>query len=82
MMPNDESLYGQWPKCGEIDIMEVLGHEPEKAYGTIHYGEPHAEQQGTYTLENGTFADDYHTYSVLSGSLKTTFFSGFLTFSS
>ncbi|MCQ2020627.1 family 16 glycosylhydrolase, partial [Clostridium butyricum] len=33
-------------------------------YGTIHYGEPHAEQQGTYTLENGTFADDYHTYSV------------------
>ncbi len=64
MMPNDESLYGQWPKCGEIDIMEVLGHEPEKAYGTIHYGEPHAEQQGTYTLENGTFADDYHTYSV------------------
>ena len=27
MMPTDESYYGQWPKCGEIDIMEVLGHQ-------------------------------------------------------
>ena len=27
MMPDDESLYGQWPKCGEIDIMEVLGDD-------------------------------------------------------
>lgn len=24
MMPNNENLYGQWPKCGEIDIAEVL----------------------------------------------------------
>ena len=41
MMPTDENLYGQWPKCGEIDIMEVMGQETNKAYGTIHYGEPH-----------------------------------------
>ena len=27
MMPANENLYGQWPRCGEIDIMEVLGHE-------------------------------------------------------
>ena len=64
LMPNDESLYGQWPKCGEIDMAEVLGHEPEKLYGTIHYGEPHAESQGSYTLEEGTFADDYHLFGI------------------
>lgn len=65
MMPTDESFYGQWPKCGEIDIMEVLGHEPETAYTTIHYGEPHGQQQGLLTLENGaTFANDFHDYSV------------------
>lgn len=64
MMPQDESFYGQWPKCGEIDIMEVLGSRVDTAYGTIHYGEPHAEQQGTYVLENETFADDFHEYSV------------------
>ncbi len=64
MMPKDESFYGQWPKCGEIDIMEVLGSQTDTAYGTIHYGEPHAQQQGTYVLKNGTFASDYHDFSV------------------
>lgn len=64
MMPNDESLYGQWPKCGEIDMMEVLGNEPNKVYGTIHYGDPHEQKQGTYVLDKGTFADDYHTYGI------------------
>ena len=65
MMPTDEDHYGQWPKCGEIDIMETLGHETEKAYGTLHYGEPHGEQQGTYVLEGGeTFASDFHEFSV------------------
>ena len=64
MMPQDESFYGQWPKCGEIDIMEVLGSDVKTAYGTVHYGEPHAEQQGTVVLENGSFASDFHEYSV------------------
>jgi len=64
MMPEDEGFYGQWPKCGEIDIMEVLGSSPKKAYGTVHYGEPHAEQQGIVELTEGTFASDFHEYSV------------------
>ena len=65
MMPQDESHYGQWPKCGEIDIMEVLGSSVDTAYGTVHYGEPHAEQQGTVVLKDGkTFANEFHEYSV------------------
>ena len=64
MMPTDESYYGQWPKCGEIDIMEVLGNNTSVAYGTLHYGEPHAEQQGTYELESGKFSDDFHEFCV------------------
>ncbi len=64
MMPTDESYYGQWPKCGEIDIMEVLGNQTEIAYGTVHYGEPHAEQQGIYTLDEGAFSDEFHEFSV------------------
>ena len=65
MMPTDESYYGQWPKCGEIDIMEVLGNQVDTAYGTLHYGEPHAEQQGTVVLTDGsTFASEFHEYSV------------------
>lgn len=61
MMPEDESYYGQWPKCGEIDIMETLGHDLSTAYCTVHYGAPHAEQQGTIA---GNFGDGFHEYSV------------------
>ncbi len=61
MMPEDESYYGQWPKCGEIDIMETLGNDLSTAYCTVHYGAPHAEQQGTIT---GNFGDGFHEYSV------------------
>lgn len=64
MMPQDEEHYGQWPKCGEIDIMEVLGNETNVAYTTLHYGEPHAQQQAVKTLSKGSFAEDFHEYSV------------------
>lgn len=64
MMPTKEQFYGQWPLCGEIDIMEILGHETDKLYGTIHYGNPHKESQGTYILNGEKFSDDYHTYAV------------------
>lgn len=65
MMPTDEGKYGTWPKCGEIDIMEVLGNDTKTAYTTIHYGEPHGQQQKFLTLEGGdTFANGFHEYSV------------------
>ncbi len=64
MMPTDEQKYGQWPKCGEIDIMEVLGNDTSTAYSTIHYGEPHGQQQGKLVLEDGSFDDGFHDYSV------------------
>ena len=64
MMPANENLYGQWPRCGEIDIMEVLGNQTDTSYGTLHYGNPHSESQGKYTLEAGSFAEEYHTFSA------------------
>lgn len=65
MMPTKESLYGPWPRCGEIDIMEVLGNQPHIAYATVHYGLPHAQQQGFKVLTDGTtFADDFHEFSL------------------
>lgn len=65
MMPKDESYYGQWPKCGEIDIMESLGNDTTISYSTIHYGEPHAEQQGTIEKKGAdSFSAKFHEYSV------------------
>lgn len=64
MMPTKEK-YGGWPLSGEIDIMEVLGNETTKTYGTIHYGAPHGQKQGSYIVKEGPdFADDFHVYEV------------------
>jgi beta-glucanase (GH16 family) len=64
MLPTDW-VYGGWAASGEIDIMELLGHEPDKIYGTIHYGGEYPENQHkgeTYTLKDGTFASDFHIF--------------------
>lgn len=61
MLPENNN-YGWWPANGEIDIMESLGHQPEKIYGTIHYGVPHHYHGGDVIIEN---PNEFHTYSVI-----------------
>lgn len=65
MMPVNENLYGQWPKCGEIDIMEVLGDAIDTNYGTLHYGEPHTQTQfSAKSKAKSNYADEFHTFAV------------------
>ncbi|HYJ91029.1 MAG TPA: glycoside hydrolase family 16 protein, partial [Pyrinomonadaceae bacterium] len=35
LLGSDISTVG-WPQCGEIDIMENIGREPEVVHGTVH----------------------------------------------
>jgi beta-glucanase (GH16 family) len=67
MMPT-ESVYGGWPRSGEIDIMELVGHLPHRVHGTVHYGPPwpnNLERGGVYTLSEGDFSDDFHIFSII-----------------
>ncbi|SDB02628.1 carbohydrate binding domain-containing protein [Butyrivibrio sp. INlla16] len=67
LMATDEGLYGQWPKCGEIDIMEVMGQNTSKSYHTIHYGysqDTHKENQGTKVIDENGFSNDFHDFRV------------------
>lgn len=66
MLPTDNS-YGGWAASGEIDIMELVGHEPSKVHGTLHYGDvaPNNKSSGaSFTLASGTFADDFHVFAL------------------
>lgn len=66
MMPT-YSEYGGWPSSGEIDIMELLGQDPTKTYGTLHFGgsgSAHASSGTSYTLPSGTFFEDFHTFAL------------------
>lgn len=62
-----------WPACGEIDIMELLGNQPNKVYGTMHWGQ--AGQGSThigdsYVLSGSDFCDKFHVFSIVWDSSK------------
>lgn len=66
-----------WPACGEIDIMELVGHLPNRTYGTVHWSGPngnHAEFSGSRVLSTGVFADEYHVFSIIWDDQKITWY--------
>lgn len=55
-----------WPNCGEIDIMELVGHEPKVVHGTVHYFDGSYKYNSSSTSINpGDFSDQFHVFSIL-----------------
>lgn len=58
----------QWPFCGEIDIMEMVGGGSGKdntTHGTVHYEDNgHKYIGGFTTLTSGDFYDKFHVFSL------------------
>ncbi|WP_421733910.1 ricin-type beta-trefoil lectin domain protein [Cellulomonas sp.] len=56
-----------WPSSGEIDIMENIGKEPHRIYGTVH-GPGYSGGSGITGVyqhpQNWSFADTFHTFAV------------------
>jgi beta-glucanase (GH16 family) len=55
----------EWPACGEIDIMELVGKDPNHIYGTLHYKSANGqnvEDQGISELADPS--GDFHIYAV------------------
>ncbi|HOM99144.1 MAG TPA: glycoside hydrolase family 16 protein [Acidobacteriota bacterium] len=66
MLPTD-NVYGGWAASGEIDIMELVGHEPNVVHGTLHYGGPWPRNKssgGSYRLAGGDFSQDFHVFAL------------------
>ncbi len=61
-----EWVYGGWPDCGEIDIMEHTGNNLGHVFGTIHTG-AYNHQDGTQRGGGVYFsdvADSFHVYAL------------------
>ena len=65
-----------WPRCGEIDIMEMVGFKPDMIYGHIHT----LESITTKKIKDGTgikvpgASDDFHVYAIEWDADKMDFF--------
>ncbi len=58
-----------WPACGEIDIMELVGHQPRLIHGTVHWGPDNGQHQYNGSIAPSltfpeTFADEFHVFSI------------------
>ncbi|MBK8556279.1 MAG: glycoside hydrolase family 16 protein [Lewinellaceae bacterium] len=65
-----------WPQCGEIDIMELRGQEPNLINGTLHgpgYSGGNAITK-VFTLLNDRFDNDFHVFAVEWGTDYIDFF--------
>ena len=57
---------GQWPLCGEIDVMEFRGQEPNVIAGTVH-GPGYSGGNGvtaSYRSDTIRFDEDFHVFAV------------------
>ncbi len=66
MLGDDNNGTEVWPNIGEIDIMEYLGDEPTKVFGTIHGpaysgGESISKE---YNLLNDRFDTGFHIFGI------------------
>jgi beta-glucanase (GH16 family) len=67
MLPTDWE-YGGWAASGEIDIMELVGDNPSKIYGSLHFGgvaPSNTFTNGNYSLKNGSdFSQAFHRFAI------------------
>ncbi len=75
MLGNDIDIV-DWPQCGEIDIMELRGQEPNIIHGSLHGpgysgGSPIT---GSFGFVNDRFDVDFHLFAIEWGESFIDFF--------
>ncbi len=56
-----------WPQCGELDIMEEVGHMPFRVRGTVIFNDKDKQLKfigEKKELLHSNFSDDFHVYSI------------------
>lgn len=55
-----------WPKCGEIDVMEQVGFEPNKIHCSLHSGSVNwmKKEQRTFAVDIPRVTTGFHNYGL------------------
>ncbi|WP_139314845.1 family 16 glycosylhydrolase [Saccharicrinis aurantiacus] len=54
-----------WPACGEIDIMEYVGFEPNQVHGSIHCPASYGATEFTKTLPLENCEEEFNNYGII-----------------
>lgn len=54
-----------WPACGEIDIMEHRGYDPNRIHGSLHFPGNFGGNANTNTTVISNVSSQFHVYKVL-----------------
>lgn len=63
MLGNNITSVG-WPACGEIDIMEHLGNQLNKIYGTLHHPGHSGGSADSRNVDISNATSEFHIYAV------------------
>jgi beta-glucanase (GH16 family) len=70
--------YVGWPMCGEIDIVEFLGHDRYTVYGTIHgpgYSKDKAKSwKYRLDMDEPDFTEEFHRFGIIWDDKKISFY--------
>lgn len=56
-----------WPGCGEIDILELVGNQPSTVHANVHYTDienNYANDEGSSVEISETFDQAYHNFTI------------------
>ncbi len=63
-----------WPACGEMDIMEYVGYEPDVVHSTVHTTAGSGGSGSGSSMSLPTCEEEFHVYGVLWTEEKLVFY--------
>lgn len=63
-----------WPACGEMDIMEYVGHQPNTVHATVHTPAGYGINGNGSSMFLETAEEEFHVYGMIWTEKKLTFY--------
>lgn len=63
-----------WPECGEMDIMEYVGYEPNTVHATVHTPAGYGATGSGSSMTLATCEEEFHNYGVIWSEEKLVFY--------
>lgn len=63
-----------WPACGEMDIMEYVGYQPNTVHATVHTPSGYGVNGSGSSMTLETCEEEFHNYGLIWTEKKLTFY--------